>query len=587
MVGSPLVLGSDNKIYQATVSNSFNVDPTSGGQADWLNSASPQTLPANYVAGTTYASGNFVVSAGIIYQSLQNANTGNTPVSSPTFWLPFFPVPAAWDASTVYGTRVAVMGGNDHVFYTLQTVPAGLGDPNSFSNNNNPYWSTAGAVWGPLIVSSGLGLDFNGDIYMNVSAVGYTTVKIDGNTLKVKGNMTPALGLSVPTPSNGIIPLRVLNNDMKAEADYVVLTSNTDPAGTTHPSATIMSANSLIATQTNTFVFDEGNYPIACAGNVGVGNGQAFVLTRPIAGGATTLPVGLYEISVFSQQPASSKFKQRPTYWQDANKGIYGNQQPGGNSLRKAGTLSPSAVDPLWTFFTGFTGLMFDPQDGNVMTFVGTQNPSNYNAATVYAVGAGILNYVVGTDNKVYKALAAGTLPTPVGNPGSWQLIGPQAVQQNYMVKLSTDCARVLWAVPVYGAPTNDLAFQFVNISNGSYVFLEPLGGSDGQVRRINTLTGTATIQFPTQKGMPQLGSSQTYNDTTGDVVIYPQYDVTQVWADQSARAAQSGCRRPDACQLYGVGHLECAGKSKPEGARRCGLHLHQPGSTPAPCSAC
>lgn len=41
---------------------------------------------AAYAAGTTYATGNKVISAGRVYRSLVDSNTGNTPASSPTQW---------------------------------------------------------------------------------------------------------------------------------------------------------------------------------------------------------------------------------------------------------------------------------------------------------------------------------------------------------------------------------------------------------------------------------------------------------------------------------------------------------------------
>lgn len=41
---------------------------------------------AAYAGGTTYGIGDLVTSAGIVYRSLQAANVGNTPISSPAFW---------------------------------------------------------------------------------------------------------------------------------------------------------------------------------------------------------------------------------------------------------------------------------------------------------------------------------------------------------------------------------------------------------------------------------------------------------------------------------------------------------------------
>ncbi len=53
-----------------------------------LRGADGTNGPAWSVA-TTYAKGDTVNSGGIAYVSLQNANTANTPVSSPTFWRVF------------------------------------------------------------------------------------------------------------------------------------------------------------------------------------------------------------------------------------------------------------------------------------------------------------------------------------------------------------------------------------------------------------------------------------------------------------------------------------------------------------------
>jgi hypothetical protein len=51
-----------------------------------------ETAPATYAAGTTYALGDYVGVAGnlgeiLIYKSLQASNTGNTPSTSPTWWV--------------------------------------------------------------------------------------------------------------------------------------------------------------------------------------------------------------------------------------------------------------------------------------------------------------------------------------------------------------------------------------------------------------------------------------------------------------------------------------------------------------------
>lgn len=52
-------------------------------QCDW------NLTPTVYAGGTTYAQGNLVSSGGTVYYSLVDSNTGHTPASSPSFWLPF------------------------------------------------------------------------------------------------------------------------------------------------------------------------------------------------------------------------------------------------------------------------------------------------------------------------------------------------------------------------------------------------------------------------------------------------------------------------------------------------------------------
>lgn len=43
-----------------------------------------------------------------------------------------------------------------------------------------------------------------------------------------------------------------------------------------------------------------------------------------------------------------------------------------GSGTRRIGTLSPSDVDPAWTKFLGFAGVMFDQKDGNILVFCTT-----------------------------------------------------------------------------------------------------------------------------------------------------------------------------------------------------------------------
>lgn len=65
------------------------IRPTIITDAMLHSSTVPETDHSEYAAGTTYAEGDYCIVAAdhTIYQSLQSANTGNTPSTSPTWWL--------------------------------------------------------------------------------------------------------------------------------------------------------------------------------------------------------------------------------------------------------------------------------------------------------------------------------------------------------------------------------------------------------------------------------------------------------------------------------------------------------------------
>lgn len=69
------------------------ITPTLITDALFTSSTAPETDYAAYAAGTTYAAGNKVIrtSTHRIYESLQAGNTGNTPETSPTWWLDIAP----------------------------------------------------------------------------------------------------------------------------------------------------------------------------------------------------------------------------------------------------------------------------------------------------------------------------------------------------------------------------------------------------------------------------------------------------------------------------------------------------------------
>jgi hypothetical protein len=73
-----LIYTGTNILIQHPLLNIENIDMSSRNYALYNF--------AEWAAGTTYASGDRVRSSGIVYESLVDANTGNTPASSPTQW---------------------------------------------------------------------------------------------------------------------------------------------------------------------------------------------------------------------------------------------------------------------------------------------------------------------------------------------------------------------------------------------------------------------------------------------------------------------------------------------------------------------
>ncbi|NML61839.1 hypothetical protein HHL21_12285 [Massilia sp. RP-1-19] len=81
----------------------------------------PEAIVAIYVAGTTYAAGDIRgVATGtsqIVYQSLQAANLGHTPASSPTWWKVLGTVYAAYAGGTTYALNDIVSDLAAHKLY--------------------------------------------------------------------------------------------------------------------------------------------------------------------------------------------------------------------------------------------------------------------------------------------------------------------------------------------------------------------------------------------------------------------------------------------------------------------------------------
>lgn len=87
-----------------------------------------ETAPAAYNAGTAYAAGDTVSVAGsagllTVYESLQAANTGNAPASSPLWWVSIGETYQAYSGAAVYALADRVLDATNHLVY--ESVVAG------------------------------------------------------------------------------------------------------------------------------------------------------------------------------------------------------------------------------------------------------------------------------------------------------------------------------------------------------------------------------------------------------------------------------------------------------------------------------
>lgn len=86
------------------------ITPTVITDALFTSSTAPETDHAAYAAGTTYALGAKVIRTGTHrrYESLQAGNVGNTPETSPTWWLDLGPTNRWAMFDTVVGTSTTL-----------------------------------------------------------------------------------------------------------------------------------------------------------------------------------------------------------------------------------------------------------------------------------------------------------------------------------------------------------------------------------------------------------------------------------------------------------------------------------------------
>lgn len=103
------------------------LDPIVVTDAQLTSSSVVEAPPAAYNAGTTYALGNTCSTGtvgGVItaWESLQSANTGNTPSSSPTWWVSLGTTYSAYSGAVTYADNDIVLSATTHRHY--QSVQA-------------------------------------------------------------------------------------------------------------------------------------------------------------------------------------------------------------------------------------------------------------------------------------------------------------------------------------------------------------------------------------------------------------------------------------------------------------------------------
>lgn len=87
----------------------------------------PEAAPAAYAAGTTYAlDARVSVATGTrrdVYESLQAANLGNTPASSPTWWALVAVTYVEWSSATTYALGdIVIQAATHRMFESLQAA---------------------------------------------------------------------------------------------------------------------------------------------------------------------------------------------------------------------------------------------------------------------------------------------------------------------------------------------------------------------------------------------------------------------------------------------------------------------------------
>lgn len=115
-----------------------------------------ETPPAAYNAGTTYAAGDRVSvlsgTVATVYESLQAGNTGNTPASSPLWWMQLGTAYSVYSGATSYSEGDVVTDTTGHRLYeSLQNANSG----NALSDAS--WWLDIGPTnrWAPFDQKTG------------------------------------------------------------------------------------------------------------------------------------------------------------------------------------------------------------------------------------------------------------------------------------------------------------------------------------------------------------------------------------------------------------------------------------------------
>lgn len=154
-----------------------------------------------YAGGTTYAKGETVVSGGVFYVSMQNANTGNTPASSPAWW--YSPLSAFLTASAIIsasqgGTGITSYTAGDLIIASGATTLAKLAD---VATGNALISGGVGVVpsWGKI----GLTTHVSGTLPIANGGTGASTATFCNLTTNVTGTLPVANGGTGVTASTG------------------------------------------------------------------------------------------------------------------------------------------------------------------------------------------------------------------------------------------------------------------------------------------------------------------------------------------------------------------------------------------------